>query len=657
MKLPRIARLSACSLALVLTISLGCTIAKADNSAPASPPPAPYGALPSERQMNWHEMEMYAFLHFTTNTFTDKEWGYGDESPKVFNPTDFDADQIVSTLADAGFAGVILTCKHHDGFCLWPTETTDHDIAASPYKHGKGDIVREIADACARHDIAFAPYISPWDRNNASYGTPEYVTDVFRPQIRELLTQYGKVFEVWFDGANGGDGYYGGARETRHIDRTTYYDWDTIFQMVRELAPNAVIFSDVGPDVRWIGNEHGHAAETSWATFTPRGRDGSDKFGPGLSDYSIAPTGTRNGQFWIPGECDVSIRPGWFYHESQNSRVRSPENLMSLYMHSVGRGGSFLLNVPPDRRGRLHENDVASLKTFGAHLRQTFADNRASDASVTASHIRGDDAEHYGPEHLIDNDKWSAWTTDDSEKNPEAIVNLPESRTFNMIRLREDIRLGQRVGGVAIDAWIDGDWKEIAHAQSIGACRLWRVDNITTDRVRIRVTKSPVCPALSDFGLFLEPQFPQVTSPGIAKLPRKGWTITTSHTNGDGAPGNLLDGDPRTLWHTHGNGGESGLPQSVTIDLGMATAFGGFTALPRQDGTSNGMIDRYRVEASKDGKTWKKVVEGEFSNVRNNPTEQEVRFDGKVKARYVRFTALRAVKMEHAAIAEFDLLP
>jgi len=285
-------------LAPVFTLLLGACASSRPHlaqHAPVTPPPAPYGALPSEAQMRWHGMEMYAFIHFTTNTFTDKEWGYGDESPEVFNPTDFDADQIVGTLADAGFTGVILTCKHHDGFCLWPTETTDHDIAASPYKDGEGDIVREIAEACERHGLRFAPYVSPWDRNNAHYGTPAYVTDVFRPQIRELLTNYGDVFEVWFDGANGGDGYYGGARETRSIDRTTYYGWDTTWQMVDQLAPDAVIFSDVGPGCRWIGNEHGHAADPSWATYTPRGPDGSGRFGPGLCDYTESPTGTRNG--------------------------------------------------------------------------------------------------------------------------------------------------------------------------------------------------------------------------------------------------------------------------------------------------------------------------------------------------------------------------
>lgn len=486
-------------------LSLALAACAASPRAPETPAPAPYGAVPSPRQLRWHELEMYAFLHFTTNTFTDREWGYGDESPEVFDPSDFDADQIVGTLADAGFRGVILTAKHHDGFCLWPTETTDHDVAASPFRNGDGDVVREIVEACRRHGVEFAPYVSPWDRNSALYGTPAYVTEVFRPQLTELLTNYGDVFEVWFDGANGGDGHYGGARETRSIDRTSYYDWPGTWEMVRELAPDAVIFSDVGPDVRWIGNERGIAGDPSWATFTPRGPDGAGGFGPGLCDYTDSGSGTRDGAAWIPGECDVSIRPGWFWHEDQNDQVKSPAQLMDLYLASVGRGASFLLNVPPDRRGRLHENDVATLAAFGEHLAESFAENLAAGAAFEASNVRGGEAAHYGPARLLDDDRWSAWCTDDGVTTPSVTLTLPEVRTFDLVRLREDVRLGQRVEGVAVDAWIDGGWAEVATARSVGVSRIWRLDApVTTDRVRVRVTASPVCPALSDLGLYRE---------------------------------------------------------------------------------------------------------------------------------------------------------
>ncbi|USN97909.1 MAG: alpha-L-fucosidase [Phycisphaeraceae bacterium] len=468
-------------------------------------PPRPYGPTPSAAQLAWHELEMNAFVHFTINTFTDREWGEGDEPPRLFNPTDFDADQIVGTFADAGFGGVILTCKHHDGFCLWPTETTAHSIEASPWRGGKGDMVREIADAATRHGVRFGVYVSPWDRNNALYGTPEYVTEVYRPQLRELLNNYGDIFEVWFDGANGGTGYYGGANEERRIDRQTYYHWDKTWAMVRTLAPNAVMFSDVGPGCRWIGNERGIAGDPCWATYTPRGPDGEERSAPGMSDYRQSPTGTRDGAAWIPGECDVSIRPGWFWHENENDKVRGAANLMDLYLQSVGRGANLLLNVPPDRRGCLHENDVANLHAFGEHLRATFGENLAIGATFDASDVRGEDPDRYGPARLVDADRWSAWTTDDNVRTAEVIVTLSEPRTFNMIRLREDIRLGQRVRGVSVDAWVDGTWSEVASAESVGASRIWRVGAVTTDRVRVRVTEAAACPALSDFGLYQEP--------------------------------------------------------------------------------------------------------------------------------------------------------
>ena len=329
----------------------------------AASQPAPYGAIPSARQMRWHEMETYAFLHFTVNTFTDKEWGYGDEDPSTFDPTDFDAGSIVGVLAAAGMTGVILTAKHHDGFCLWPTKTTEHSVSASRWRGGKGDVVRDLSNAARAAGLRFGVYLSPWDRNNARYGSPEYV-ETYRAQLRELLTNYGPIFEVWHDGANGGDGYYGGARQKRMIDKRTYYGWPETWEMVRRLAPDAVIFSDVGPDIRWVGNEKGYANETCWETFTPVGENGGPA-SPGDVRTRDSMSGTRNGTQWMPPECDVSIRPGWFWHPAENDRVKTPAQLMDLYFKSVGRGGSLLLNVPPDRRGRLHENDAGSLAEFG----------------------------------------------------------------------------------------------------------------------------------------------------------------------------------------------------------------------------------------------------------------------------------------------------
>ena len=346
-------------------------------------PPTSYGPVPTDRQLRWHEMEFYGFLHFTVNTFTDREWGNGDESEKVFLPTAFDAEQIVRTAREAGMKGLILTCKHHDGFCLWPSKWTEHCVKNSSWKDGKGDVVKEISDACRRQGLKFGVYLSPWDRNHKDYARPEYVT-YYRNQLRELLTNYGELFTVWFDGANGGDGYYGGARETRRIDNRTYYDWKNTWQIVRELMPGAVMFSDAGPDFRWVGNESGFAGETCWATLdmSKPGRY------PGGSSNGLN-SGERPGTAWLPAECDVSIRPGWFYHAKEDNRVKTPAQLLDIYYKSVGRGACLNLNIPPDRRGIIHENDIKSLREFRRILDATFAVNLAKEAQLTASNTRG----------------------------------------------------------------------------------------------------------------------------------------------------------------------------------------------------------------------------------------------------------------------------
>ena len=269
-------------------------------------PPEPVYPVPSDNQLAWHEMEMNAFIHFTTNTFTDLEWGYGDEKESIFNPTALDVDQWVTNIKETGFKGIILTCKHHDGFCLWPSQFTEHSIKKSPYKNGQGDIVKELSDACKRDGLKFGVYLSPWDRNHKDYGNPDYIL-YYRNQIKELFTNYGDIFEMWFDGANGGTGYYGGARESRSIDRETYYDWPTTLRQIRELQPNVLFFSDAGPDIRWVGNERGFVNETNWNTITPdtlyAGKSGINK---------LLNTGSIDGTKWIPAEVDVSIRPGWF---------------------------------------------------------------------------------------------------------------------------------------------------------------------------------------------------------------------------------------------------------------------------------------------------------------------------------------------------------
>jgi alpha-L-fucosidase len=449
-------------------------------------------------------MEQYSFLHFTVNTFTGLEWGEGDEDPNIFNPTNFDADQIVTSLKSAGMTGAILTCKHHDGFCLWPTKTTEHCIRNSKWRGGKGDVVRDISEAAKRHGLKFGVYVSPWDRNNAAYGKPEYVP-IYRRQLTELLTNYGPIFEIWHDGANGGTGYYGGAREKRIIDKTTYYDWPNTWALERKLQPGAVIFSDVGPDVRWVGNEKGIAGETCWETYDPAGENGGPA-APGDVNAKLNTVGTRNGSHWMPPECDVSIRPGWFWHAEENSKVKTPRELMTLYYESYGRGASFLLNVPPTREGRIDDPDVRSLRQFGDLKRATFANNLARGAKMTPSNARGNSAQ-FGAHNLFDENPDSYWATDDTVTTPELTLEFPSPMTFNVIRLRENVKLGQRIGAVRIDSWKHGAWTKLAAATSIGNCRLIRLDDYATaGKLRLRVTESPVCPALSDFGLFAEPR-------------------------------------------------------------------------------------------------------------------------------------------------------
>ena len=632
----------------------------AGHSQAAVSPPAPYGATPTPAQVKQAERAFYGFCHFTVDTFTDREWGLGTESESIFNPTAFDANQIVGALKAAGATGVILTCKHHDGFCLWPSATTEHDVANSPFREGKGDVVREFADACKAAEVAFGTYLSPWDRNHPTYGTPEYIK-VYRDQLRELLTNYGPVFEIWMDGANGGTGYYRGKvgpkeatgpLEDRRIDKATYYDWPNTWALMKELQPQAVLFSDVGPDMRWCGNEGGHSPEDVWATITYEPNQT-----PGTNIPHLG-TGTRNGKQWVMSEVDVSIRPGWFWHANQDSKVRSPENLMNIYINSVGRNCTFLLNAPPDTRGLLHENDVASLKELGEHLRKTFASNLAAGAKLTASNVRGSDAS-FGADRLIDADLWSAWITDDSATTPEVTIELKAPATFNLIKLREDIRLGQRVEGVAVDAWLNGQWQELAKAKAIGACRLWRIPQTTATKLRLRVTNSPVCPALSDFGLYLEPEFGPWIPPigGNRNAAQKAaWKVhSVSYAAASGVAKRAIDGDASTLWHTHGDDGERTLPQEIAIDLGASKLLSGFTYTPRQDSTVHGMVDQYAFYLSANGSDWKLAAEGEFGNLRANPVEQTVSFPA-TKARYFKFVAKHALERNHAAIAELGVV-
>lgn len=458
-------------------------------------PPAPLLPVPSEAQMRWHEMELNAFIHFTTNTFTDREWGLGNESPAVFNPSGLDADQWVTVLKEAGFKGIILTCKHHDGFCLWPSQYSEHTVKNSPYKNGQGDVVKEVADACRRHGVKFGVYLSPWDRNHAQYGRPEYIT-YYRDQLKELFTNYGDIFEMWFDGANGGDGYYGGSNEVRRIDGSTYYDWPATLDLVRGIQPEVIFFSDAGPGVRWCGNEQGIGGETNWSTITP------DTLFAGKPDISeLLNRGSEGGTHWIPAEVNTSIRPGWFYHESEDSLVKSPEKLFDIYMTSVGRGSTLLLNVPPDRRGVIHERDVEVLREWRAMLDSAFTTNLAKNAKVMSNVFRGDDPTFDGSK-VTDGDNDTYWSTDDDVTSGTLEIDLGNSQTIQYIALQEYIKLGQRVRKFGVDVMQDGNWINVAEGTTIGYKRILRIGPVETTWVRIRIESSRACPTISTVAVY-----------------------------------------------------------------------------------------------------------------------------------------------------------
>jgi alpha-L-fucosidase len=458
-------------------------------------PPAPVGPVPSPAQLAWHQMETNAFVHFTVNTFTDREWGMGNEDPKVFNPGKLDAMQWARILKETGFKQMILTCKHHDGFCLWPSKYTDHSVKNSPYKNGKGDVVKEASEACKKYGLKFGVYLSPWDRNRADYGKPEYIT-YYRNQLKELFTNYGPITEMWFDGANGGEGYYGGANENRKIDRKTYYDWPTTLNMVREMQPNVLFFSDAGPDIRWVGNENGTAGETNWNTITPdtlyAGKAGIEK---------LLNEGSEDGTKWIPAEVDVSIRPGWFYHAKEDSLVKTPERLFEIYLTSVGRGAVLLLNVPPDQRGLFHENDIKSLYGLRSILQREFAKNKALGAAATASNYRGN-APSYAAGNATDNSTETYWATDDGVTTASLEINTGKMQTIKYVMLQEYIKLGQRVKSFNIEVWADNAWQQVATGTTIGYKRILKFGPVKAAKVRINITASKACPVISNVAIY-----------------------------------------------------------------------------------------------------------------------------------------------------------
>ncbi|RJP30199.1 MAG: alpha-fucosidase [Candidatus Omnitrophota bacterium] len=473
-------------------------------SAFAAEAPKPLFPIPSQAQLAWQELEYIAFAHFGVNTFTNREWGNGNEDPAIFNPTEFDAKQWVQVLNDAGMKMLILTAKHHDGFCLWPSQYTDHSVKKSPWRNGKGDMVREVADACREGGLKFGVYLSPWDRNQPSYGNSPVYNQFFRNQLMELLTNYGEITEVWFDGACGE-----GPNGKRQV-----YDWDSYYTVVRRLQPQALIFG-CGPDIRWVGNESGVARETEWSVqvVTPEIRkrqwgEHQNGFvnGKGADFAHRTAINPKKHEFmWYPAECDVSIRPGWFYHPDQDDKVKSLEHLVDIYFKSVGRNGVLLLNLPPDKRGLIHENDAQRLRELRAFLDETFKTDLALDATATASNGR-DNHPYFDPKQAVDSSRHTYWATDDSVTNAVLELHLGDVKQFNCCLLQEPIALGQRVYEYSLQYWVGG-WQKFARGTTIGYKRLHRFPDVKAARVRLVISGTRACPAIQNFGLFQMPEF------------------------------------------------------------------------------------------------------------------------------------------------------
>lgn len=441
---------------------------------------------PTPAQLRWQQLELTAFFHFGINTFTNKEWGDGTEDEKLFNPTELDARQWVSVCKRAGIRQVILTAKHHDGFCLWPSKYTEHSVKNSPWKGGKGDVVREVSNACKEMGIGFGVYLSPWDRNNKAYGTEAY-NDYFVNQLTELLTNYGKIDEVWFDGANG-EGPNG---------KKQVYDFPRWYKLIRKLQPKAVI-AIMGPDVRWVGTESGYGREQEWSVIpfdasgiktTAEGSQTSVDRKP-IGDMTGNVLGSREKILkakalgWYPAETDVSIRPGWFYHSNEDKEVKTPEKLMDIYFNSVGRNSVLLLNIPPDRRGLLSDADVESLMGWKRLRDKLFSVNLAGKLGpVKPGQARQATGGNGGQEYVLQ-------------------VDLPKASTFNVCSLQEDISKGQRVESWVLEGFQDGEWKKITEGSTIGYKRLLKFDPYTTTKVRLRILSSRLEPYIKAVGLY-----------------------------------------------------------------------------------------------------------------------------------------------------------
>ena len=550
----------------------------------------PCGPTPTENQLRWQDMEMYAFIHYSLNTYTDQEWGYGNEDPMLFNPSDLDCRQWARVCKQAGMKGIIFTAKHHCGFCMWPSKYTDYSVKSSPWKQGKGDVVRELADACREEGLKFAVYLSPWDRNHPQYGHPEYVT-YFRNQLRELLTDYGDIFEVWFDGANGGDGWYGGANETRRIDPKTYYEWEETFRMIRELQPNCVIWNDGGDrgDLRWVGNEAGSVGETNWSFLNKEGNVTGNMLRFGL----------ENGDSWVAAETNTSIRPGWFYHETENENVKSLSKLMDTYYKSVGRNSCLLLNFPIAPNGRIHPTDSLRGIAFKKMIDEVFKTDLSKKAKK-------------------------------NEQGNTTLIEFKRPTSFNRFVAEEDIRYGQRVKKFSLEALVDGQWQQLKDElaengnglTTIGHRRIICFPTVKATKLRFTVTDSKCTPIIRKLGVYLAPQISQDT-------PDSGEKHASDYY--------IFFGADKMMFIN--------LPQEQTVTA--------FRYLPPQE-SRTGLVTHYRISATTDWNHWEILGEGEFSNIVNNPIWQTVRCKP-TKAKVIRMEGLRLAEGERMGYNDIEV--
>lgn len=574
--------------------------------------------VPTPQQLEWQRMELTAFLHFGVNTFTGREWGDGTEDPVIFNPTSLDCEQWVRTLKESGFKMAIITAKHHDGFCLWPTKTTRHSVASSSWKGGKGDVVRELRDACKKYGIKFGVYLSPWDRNASCYGDSPAYNQFFIEQLTELLTNYGEVHEVWFDGANG-EGPNG---------KKQIYDWDAILKTIRRLQPKAVT-AIMGDDVRWVGNERGIGRETEWSATAltpgiyPRSGEQNKKLGiygkaKDLGGRDIVARATE--LFWYPSEVDVSIRPGWFYHADQDKQVKSLNHLTDIYFKSVGYNSVLLLNIPPDLRGVINENDVQRLKEFSSYLKKTFARNYV---------LKGNEAWH-----------GTSGTVRQYDIQKDALVNA--------FMIQEDISKGQRVESFLVEAYKDGSWIHMAEGTTVGYKRLVRFSDTRPERIRVTIRSARGVANVAAVGLFYaEPLADKNEEVQLSDVPVDGWQVVGGNADSRKA----IDGDRKTVWRA------SALTPLV-VDMGHEVSVNGFSYAPSLEEDLTGTIYKYVFYVSLDGQSWTKCeASGEFSNIMHNPVPYFVRFGKTYPARYFKLEPLSEINNKNVVtVGEVGIL-